>query len=180
YTHRIGRTGRAERTGEALTFVTPNDFDNVRALERKLGMRVERKRFEGFAGPAEELDELRPGTSGGRNGASPRRGGNGNRNPGRNGSRNGGGSGERDGQRSGQPGGHHGGHPGGQRGGRPTGMGTHTGGHASSPSDGTPARPAAGRPSGERPASDRPAGGNASSNPRRRRGQGRPRHARQD
>jgi len=179
YTHRIGRTGRAERTGEALTFVTPNDFDNVRALERKLGMRVERKRFDGFAGPADELDELRPGTSGGRSGASSYRGGNGNRNSGRSGSRNGGGGRSRSGggQRSGQPSGQGGGRSGG---GRPGGHGTHAGGRSGNPSDGTPARPAAGHPSGDRPGSDRPGGGNASRNPRRRRGEGRPRHARQD
>ena len=34
YTHRIGRTGRAERSGEAFTFVTPEDEGAVRAIER--------------------------------------------------------------------------------------------------------------------------------------------------
>lgn len=65
YTHRIGRTGRATRTGEALTFVTPNDFDNVRALERKLG-RVERKSFPGFeASHADQLERLSANSGGG-------------------------------------------------------------------------------------------------------------------
>ena len=58
YTHRIGRTGRAARTGEALTFVTPNDFDNVRVLERKLS-RIDRKSFEGYeASHADQLERL--------------------------------------------------------------------------------------------------------------------------
>ena len=65
YTHRIGRTGRATRSGEALTFVTPNDFDNVRMLERKLA-RVERKTLEGFeASHADQLERL--SSSGGGN-----------------------------------------------------------------------------------------------------------------
>src|ERR1044071_8701588 len=48
YTHRIGRTGRATRTGEALTLATGEDGDPVRALERVLGDRLEQRRLEGF------------------------------------------------------------------------------------------------------------------------------------
>jgi ATP-dependent RNA helicase RhlE len=40
YTHRIGRTGRAEREGKAYTFVTPDDHELVRALERRFGMAI--------------------------------------------------------------------------------------------------------------------------------------------
>ncbi|MCC6311141.1 MAG: DEAD/DEAH box helicase [Trueperaceae bacterium] len=58
YTHRIGRTGRAERSGEALTFVTINDLDNVRQLERRLHMRIERRPVDGYAGPVAELEAL--------------------------------------------------------------------------------------------------------------------------
>ena len=62
YTHRIGRTGRAERTGEALTFVTTSDFGNVLDLERVLGRRVERRSVEGYVpAHAAQLAELRPG-----------------------------------------------------------------------------------------------------------------------
>ena len=43
YTHRIGRTGRAERTGEAYTLVTAEDAGTVRAVERVLGSRIERR-----------------------------------------------------------------------------------------------------------------------------------------
>src|SRR5690606_4618702 len=72
YTHRIGRTGRATRSGEALTFVTHNDFDNARALERKLG-RVERRTIAGFeASHAEQLERLSAG-GGSRNGSNQRR-----------------------------------------------------------------------------------------------------------
>jgi ATP-dependent RNA helicase RhlE len=37
YIHRIGRTGRAQRTGDAFTLVTPEDMDMIRALERIMG-----------------------------------------------------------------------------------------------------------------------------------------------
>jgi len=48
YTHRIGRTGRAERTGDALTFVSRSDAPMVREIERRLGKPIERKVLEGF------------------------------------------------------------------------------------------------------------------------------------
>src|SRR5690554_513843 len=66
YTHRIGRTGRAQRSGKALTFVTENDFGNVLQLERQLNMRVTRERVDGFAGPDEALERLGPGHAAGR------------------------------------------------------------------------------------------------------------------
>ncbi len=37
YIHRIGRTGRAERSGDAFTLVTPDDNDMIRSLERIMG-----------------------------------------------------------------------------------------------------------------------------------------------
>lgn len=48
YTHRIGRTGRAEETGEAYTFVTADDEALVRAVERVLGEPIERRRQPDF------------------------------------------------------------------------------------------------------------------------------------
>ncbi len=48
YTHRIGRTGRAEATGEAVTFAVADDETMVRDIERVLGKPIERKRMEGF------------------------------------------------------------------------------------------------------------------------------------
>jgi ATP-dependent RNA helicase RhlE len=48
YTHRIGRTGRAERTGAAFTLVTGEDASAVRAVERVLGAKVERRMLPDF------------------------------------------------------------------------------------------------------------------------------------
>ena len=48
YTHRIGRTGRAARTGEAYTFATLPDSDFVRSIEHVLGEKLERRRLENF------------------------------------------------------------------------------------------------------------------------------------
>jgi ATP-dependent RNA helicase RhlE len=48
YTHRIGRTGRAQLTGEAFTFTVQDDELMVRQIERVLGSRVERRRLQGF------------------------------------------------------------------------------------------------------------------------------------
>jgi ATP-dependent RNA helicase RhlE len=48
YTHRIGRTGRAERSGQAYTFVTDEDVGMVRAIERALGKPITRRHLAGF------------------------------------------------------------------------------------------------------------------------------------
>jgi ATP-dependent RNA helicase RhlE len=48
YTHRIGRTGRAHRTGEAFTFVEPGEEPMVREIEKVLGAQIERRRLTGF------------------------------------------------------------------------------------------------------------------------------------
>jgi ATP-dependent RNA helicase RhlE len=54
YTHRIGRTGRVEKNGDALTFVTDADTAMVRALELILQAKLERRKLKGFdyAAPA--------------------------------------------------------------------------------------------------------------------------------
>ncbi len=48
YVHRIGRTGRARSIGDAISFVTPDDRDALRSLERFIGRGVVRKRAEDF------------------------------------------------------------------------------------------------------------------------------------
>ena len=48
YTHRIGRTGRAERQGKAYTFVTGEDHQLVSQVERKLGTRIPRLQVGSF------------------------------------------------------------------------------------------------------------------------------------
>jgi ATP-dependent RNA helicase RhlE len=42
YIHRVGRTGRAEMTGEAFTFVSPEEEDELRSIERAIGRRLPR------------------------------------------------------------------------------------------------------------------------------------------
>ena len=48
YTHRIGRTGRAQETGEAFTFMVQGDDPMVRDIEKVLGSRIERRQLPGF------------------------------------------------------------------------------------------------------------------------------------
>jgi ATP-dependent RNA helicase RhlE len=54
YTHRIGRTGRAEHEGQAHTFVTGEDLSMVRAIEAHMKKPLPRREVEGFTqDPAE-------------------------------------------------------------------------------------------------------------------------------
>jgi ATP-dependent RNA helicase RhlE len=48
YIHRIGRTGRAERSGAAFTLVTPDDTSQIRAIERALKAPLERRHLANF------------------------------------------------------------------------------------------------------------------------------------
>jgi ATP-dependent RNA helicase RhlE len=48
YVHRIGRTGRAQAEGDAISFVTPDDEGSVRDLEKMIDRRIERKKIDGF------------------------------------------------------------------------------------------------------------------------------------
>jgi ATP-dependent RNA helicase RhlE len=48
YTHRIGRTGRAARTGDAFTLITGEDTPMVRSIERLLKAPLERRTIQGF------------------------------------------------------------------------------------------------------------------------------------
>ena len=88
YIHRIGRTGRAHAVGDAISFVTPEDRDALRSLERFIGRGIVRKRAEGFnyaaaAVPGAEAGERvrgpRPGRAPQRAAAAPSRNGNGGR-----------------------------------------------------------------------------------------------------
>jgi ATP-dependent RNA helicase RhlE len=59
YIHRIGRTGRAEATGEAFTFMGPDERGEVAAIERALGRPVPRVTLPDFdynARPSEKLE----------------------------------------------------------------------------------------------------------------------------
>jgi len=48
YVHRIGRTGRAEATGDAFTLMVAEDVQHVDAIERFIGTKIERAKLEGF------------------------------------------------------------------------------------------------------------------------------------
>lgn len=48
YVHRIGRTGRAQAIGDAISFVCPDEMSDLKRLERFIGRGLVRKRAEGF------------------------------------------------------------------------------------------------------------------------------------
>jgi ATP-dependent RNA helicase RhlE len=48
YVHRIGRTGRAQATGDALTLFTASEAPQVASIERFIGKKVERVKLDGF------------------------------------------------------------------------------------------------------------------------------------
>src|SRR5438094_293148 len=48
YIHRVGRTARAEMTGDAFTFVAPEEEGELRAIERAIGKRLPRVTLPGF------------------------------------------------------------------------------------------------------------------------------------
>ena len=58
YTHRIGRTGRLDKTGEAFTLVTQEDRASVLDIEKVLGQKIARRALEDFdyMVPAPERD----------------------------------------------------------------------------------------------------------------------------
>jgi ATP-dependent RNA helicase DeaD len=67
YVHRIGRTGRAQCVGDAISFVTNEDHGELRALERFIGRGIVRKKAEGFnysqsAPPFNPDEDRRPRT----------------------------------------------------------------------------------------------------------------------
>ena len=68
YVHRIGRTGRAARTGRAVTLVSELDERRAKDIERLLGEEIPRIELEGFArGPrSDDRSRRREGASGGR------------------------------------------------------------------------------------------------------------------
>jgi ATP-dependent RNA helicase RhlE len=59
YIHRVGRTARADATGEAFTLVAPEDEADLGRIERAVGSKLPRVRLEGFpyeAAPGEPLE----------------------------------------------------------------------------------------------------------------------------
>jgi ATP-dependent RNA helicase RhlE len=58
YIHRVGRTARAERTGDAFTFVSPEEEADLRAIEKALGRRLPRVTVPGFDYKATVAEKL--------------------------------------------------------------------------------------------------------------------------
>jgi len=62
YVHRIGRTGRAGKTGIAISFVLPSDTRHVQAIERYMGQRLKLSQMnangEVVAAPEDDLRTL--------------------------------------------------------------------------------------------------------------------------
>jgi ATP-dependent RNA helicase RhlE len=59
YIHRVGRTARAEMTGDAFTFVSPEEQGDLAAIEREIGKRLPRITVPGFdytKAPAERFE----------------------------------------------------------------------------------------------------------------------------
>jgi ATP-dependent RNA helicase RhlE len=48
YVHRIGRTGRAEASGEAISLINPEEEHHFKVIQKKMGKQVEMKDGNGF------------------------------------------------------------------------------------------------------------------------------------
>jgi ATP-dependent RNA helicase RhlE len=60
YVHRIGRTGRAQRTGDAFTLVSGDEMKKLAAIERFIGQKIERLRLEGANVPKHGEEAIAP------------------------------------------------------------------------------------------------------------------------
>jgi ATP-dependent RNA helicase RhlE len=49
YVHRIGRTGRAQREGDAFTLLSADELTHANAIERFINQKIERRRLPDFA-----------------------------------------------------------------------------------------------------------------------------------
>jgi ATP-dependent RNA helicase RhlE len=76
YVHRVGRTARAGATGDALTFVSPSEEGGLRAIERTVGRRIDRRQI-GAVAQSENVREAETvgRVSNGDHGSRKRRGG---------------------------------------------------------------------------------------------------------
>ncbi len=74
YVHRIGRTGRARAVGDAISFVAPEEHDDLRSVERFIGRGIVRKRAEGFDYRAPAPPRADSGQPSRRPGPTPRQG----------------------------------------------------------------------------------------------------------
>ena len=73
YIHRIGRTGRATATGDAITFVAPDEDKNFRQIEKFIGREFEFETCPGFDWAAPEITRPKPVEKSGRVTPTPKR-----------------------------------------------------------------------------------------------------------
>lgn len=73
YTHRIGRTGRAQRKGHAVSFMCYDDQAMVRAIEALQGTTIQRIVVEGYAMDESDVSPQKQGRGQGRGGQKPRK-----------------------------------------------------------------------------------------------------------
>ena len=76
YVHRIGRTGRANAVGDAISFVSSDDYGSLKSLERFIGRGIVRKKAEGFDYNQPAPPRLPEAPRGPRGGGRPQGGGN--------------------------------------------------------------------------------------------------------
>lgn len=57
YVHRIGRTARAEATGDAISLVAPNERESLRDIERLIGAKIPQTTIAGFEGRGDIREE---------------------------------------------------------------------------------------------------------------------------
>lgn len=66
YVHRIGRTGRAAATGDAITFVAPDEIAYIRKIEKFIDRKFTAEYLDGFEYSARVSLDVGPAETGGR------------------------------------------------------------------------------------------------------------------
>ena len=68
YVHRIGRTGRAQKVGDAFTLMNGEELSSLQSIERFIGAKIPRLKLEGFPYLYTALFEPEPSSGGGKRG----------------------------------------------------------------------------------------------------------------
>ncbi len=71
YVHRIGRTGRAQAVGDAFTLVTPENYGDIRDIQRFIGAKIPELQLEGFPYKPLAPRPAQPAPQGRSNGGNP-------------------------------------------------------------------------------------------------------------